>query len=133
MSTFRRISTYGLAYLLWVISFILGGLVLFQLREAILTAISVSTFQGSSSDRELFYASMLMRTVDQWSYLALGIVLIVLIVFFEHHYRTAVESERLRLRFFRATAIEFGLLFVANFVVAALNWVVSSFSFSSLF
>ncbi len=134
MNAFRRVSAYGLAYLLWLVSFVLGGLVLFQLREAYLSVVVVSSYNSAQGNATaLFYSAMQTRTLDQWSYLLLGLLLIVLIVFLENHYRSAVEPGRLRLRFFRVTALEFGLLFVANLVAAIVVWVVDSFSFRSLY
>jgi hypothetical protein len=134
MSAFRRFSAYGLAYLLWLVSFILGGMVLFQIREAYLSLVVVTTFKKVQGDATAeFYAGLQTRALDQWSYLLLGLLLIVLIVFIEHHYRTAVEPGLLRIRFFRVTALEFSLLFVANLTAAATVWSVSAFTFRSLF
>lgn len=134
MSALRRVSVYGLAYLLWFASMILGGLALFQVREAYLSLVSVATYNRTHGNTTAeFYASLQARSLDQWSYLLLGVLLIVLIVFLEHYYRTGVASRRLRLYFFAVTWIEFAVLLVAELGSAAAVWSVAGFTWRSLF
>ena len=130
----RSYSTYALAYLLWAITTILGGMVLLQARDAYLSVVVMSTYDRFKDNaRELFYSSLQTRTLDQWSYLFLGLLLVVLIVFIEHFYRTGVQPGILRLRFFQVTAIEFAGLFLANLTSTMIIWSVSGFTWRSLF
>jgi hypothetical protein len=134
MSVFRRITAYGLAYLLWLASLVLSGLALFQVRDAYLSAVTVGTFkstQGNASAQ--FYAALQVRSMDQWSYLLMGTVMIVLIVFLENFYRGGVSSGRLRLRFFAVTALTFAVLLVAELTSSAMVWIVGGFTWRSLF
>jgi hypothetical protein len=134
MSSLRRYSTYGLAYVLWFASLILGGLVLFQSRDAYLSVVVMSTYDRTKNNAtDLFYSSLQTRSLDQWSYLFLGVLLVVLIVLFEFYYRTGVSSGRLRIRFFQVTALEFAVLFIANLTNEVVIWQVSSFTWRSLF
>ena len=134
MSSIRRFSTYALAYLLWAISIILGGLALLQARDAYLSVVVMSTFNRFKENAaDLFYSSLQTRTLDQWSYLFLGLLLVILIVAVENIYRTGVQPGRLRLRFFQVTTIEFGILFAANLASAIVIWGVSGFTWQSLF
>ncbi len=134
MNSFRRYSAYGLAYLLWFLSFLLSGLVLLQLRDAYLSVIVLSMYNRAQNNAaQLFYSNLAARSLDQWSYLFLGILLIVLIVFFEHYYRTGVQPGRLRLRFFQVIAIEFVVLFASNLTSAIVAWQVGGFTWRSLY
>jgi len=134
MNSFRRLTTYALAYLLWVITILLGGMALLQVRDAYLSALVMSTYDRFKDNAtDLFNSSLQIRSMDQWSYLLLGLLLVILIVFIEHSYRTGVHPGSLRLRFFLVTAVEFGVLFAANLTSAILVWVVSGFTWRSLF
>ena len=133
-NSIRRFSTYALAYLLWAITIVLGGMVLLQARDAYLSVVVLTTFDRYKDNAtDLFYSSLQTRTLDQWSYLLLGLLLVVLIVFIEHFYRTGVQPGILRLRFFQVTAIEFAGLFLANLTSAMVIWGVSGFTWRSLF
>lgn len=134
MNSLRRISTYALAYLLWGITILLGGMVLLQARDAYLSALVMSTYDRFKDNAtNLFYSSLQTRSLDQWSYLLLGLFLVILIVFIEYFYRTGVQPGSLRLRFFQVTAVEFGVLFLANLTSAIVVWEVSGFTWRSLF
>ena len=133
-SEFRRISVYGLAYLLWALSFFLGGLALLQFRDALLAAVVVATFNRTQANpAAAFYAGFQARAADQWTYLVAGIVMVVLIVGLEHFYRSGVQPGLLRLRFFQVTAIEFIVLLVSDLTSAIMVWVVAAFTWRSLF
>ena len=125
---------YALAYLLWVITTILGGLTLFQLRDALLSVLVMSTYDRVKDNATaLFNSSLQTRNMDQWSYLLLGLLLVVLLVFVEYFYRSGVQPGTLRLRFFQVTAVEFVVLFAANLMSAIVVWQVSGFTWRSLF
>ncbi len=134
MSSLRRYSVYVLAYILWAASIILGGMGLLQLRDAYLSAVVMASFNRYQNNATaLFNSSMQTRTLDTWSYLVLGLVLVILIVFLEHFYRTGVIPQKLRLRFFQVTTLEFAVLFIANMISTAVVWQVSGFTWGSLF
>ena len=134
MSSISRYSKYALAYLLWAISIILGAMVMLQARDAYLSVVVLSTYDRFKENATaLFYSSLRTRMVDQWSYLLLGILIVILIVFIENLYRSGVKQRRLRIRFVQVTAIEFGVLFLSNLTAAIVVWEVSGFTWQSLF
>lgn len=134
MNSFQRLTAYALAYLLWVITTLLGGLALLQARDAYLSVVVLSTYNRvKDNPTDLFYSSLQTRTMDQWSYLLLGLLLVILIVFIEHFYRMGVQPGSLRLRFIQVTTVEFGILFVANLTTAMIVWDVSGFTWRSLY
>jgi hypothetical protein len=115
MDRFRLSFSYILAYLLWIVSMGLGVLALFFIREAYLLAIVVSASNRSGRlPSELFALALQARAADQLSIVVLGLFMIILIVYLEHYYRTAVPAGSLWARFSLATAIELGVLFLAN-------------------
>ncbi len=115
MDRFRRSFSYVLAYLLWIVSTGLGILDLYYAREAYLLALAVAAFKRSDRPpAELFDQALRARAADQWSLLAMGMLTIILIVYLEYLYRTSVPSGRMWIRFTLVTAIEIGVLFLAN-------------------
>ena len=115
MDRFRRASSYILAYLLWIVSTGLGILALYYVREAYLLSLAVAAFKRSDRPpAELFDQAMRARAADQWSLLVVGILTIVLIVYLEHLYRSGVPSGSLWARFSLVSALEIGVLFLAN-------------------
>ena len=99
-----------------------------------LSVVVMSTYDRFKDNATaLFYSYLQTRSLDQWSYLLLGLLLVVLIVFVENFYRTGVQPGTLRLRFFQVTTIEFGVLFLANLTSAMVIWDVSGFTWRSLF
>ena len=96
---------YVLAYLLWLIT----GAV-----AVIGAAVLRSTYQILLAfDFSQRYTA---RAVDDFSVLAIGIGLVVLVIFVEHYYRTAVQKGRLWLRFCWLTLLELGIIALLHFV-----------------
>lgn len=81
MKLIRSWSAYVLAYLLWMVSTVFGAFVLFQIREAYLSATTFNTMartQGNATEQ--FYAALQMRSLDVWSLLIEGLIFEVWIV-----------------------------------------------------
>lgn len=96
---------YGLAYLLWLITSavaVIGATVLRSTYQILL-----------AFDFSQRYTA---RAVDDFGVLVIGVGLVVLVIFVEHHYRTAVQKGRLWLRFCRLTFVELGLIALFHFV-----------------
>ncbi|MFN8486859.1 MAG: hypothetical protein U0350_04650 [Caldilineaceae bacterium] len=96
---------YVLAYLLWLITgtvAVIGAMVLRSTYQILL-----------AFDFSQRYTA---RAVDDFSVLGLGIGLVALVIFVEHHYRTAVQNGQLWVRFCRLTFIELGLIALFHFV-----------------
>ena len=130
----KPVSTYVLSYLFWAVSIVVGAWVLLELRDAFLSVISVLTLENAQGNKtELFYASYRVRMADTWSYLVIGILAVVMVVYLEHVYRTSVATGQVWARFSQITALELGLLAVAGITTAIVMAIVASFSWRTLF
>ncbi len=118
----KPILHYVFAYLLWAISTGFGILVLNLARDTVLLAIVVDTARGKLTSSEMFYQSLRARAADTWTYLILGLLVVILLVALEHLYRTGVASGELWKRFFLVTAIECGVLVLTHSIYFALEW-----------
>ncbi len=124
----KPILHYVIAYLMWAISTGFGIVVLNLGRDTVLLAIVVDTARGKLTTNEMFYASLRARAADSWSYLGLGLLVLILLVGLEHLYRTGVSSGELWKRFFLVSAIECGVLLLTHSIYFALEWSFSPLS-----
>ncbi len=132
MDNIKKYSTYGLAYLLWVVSVVMGYWVVSTVRTTLITLLVVSSINRAESDaRERFYAGLQVRAADVWSIVLMGLAMIVIIVLLENLYRTAVLPGKLWARFSLVTAIGFGVLFLARLTTAILTGVVETLSWGN--
>jgi hypothetical protein len=82
-----------------------------------LTVLSIGLAgKAAISQAELLHANLQVQAAGDWAYLVLGLLMIVLLVFAEHDYRSAVPGGWLWGRFCRLSAIECGLLFGTHLV-----------------
>jgi hypothetical protein len=121
MSPKRHPLQYVVAYLLWIVSTGLGYLILYLSRETFLVGLVVAGSAGELTSSEQFYQSLRMAAASHWSILFLGIFMIVLLVVFEHFYRTGVNSGILFRRFFLVTWIEAAVLLILHIVFVLLR------------
>ncbi len=115
---------YVLAYVLWAVSIVLGAGVSLLARDSLMNALAIASSIGRTQQNpsQAFYSGLQIRAGDTWSYLLLGLALVLLVVFVEHWYRTGVPLGRLLPRFLLVTAVELGVLSAAHgiyFVLAA--------------
>ncbi len=94
---------YVLAYLIWAITFVLTLFTLLQWRNSLFVVLGMTPWNR--------YAE---NTINQFSFLALAIVGLCVIVFAEHYYRTGVESGMLFARFFRVSFMLMVILLMAH-------------------
>jgi hypothetical protein len=134
MERLKSIAAYALVYFLWAISLPLAGMVIYDLRDAILTTLAVITAKlYHSGTREAFYANLQLRAADTTSWLFVGVVLVIVIVLIENIYRTAMFVDRLWSRFFLLIGVCFGLLSLINLVNDLLLLLVGAFTWRGLF
>lgn len=127
----KEFSRYTLAYVLWVVSFVLAGGIGLIARDSFVNALTYSASRLTQNDpRADFYIGLQIRAADTWSFLLLGFLVVAAIVCIEFFYRGGVSKGRLLVRFLLVTAIEMGLLGLAhltNFIIAlslgATSWV----------
>lgn len=130
----KPVSAYILSYLFWAISIVVGAWALLEWRDALLSLVSLLTLESAGDNKsELFYASLRVRTADTWSYLVIGILAVVMIVYLEYVYRTSVQEGQLLARFSQVTAIELGLLALAGITSTIVIAVVARFSWRGMF
>lgn len=117
----QRMSQYIMAWVLWIVSSLLGVLVLFwavrNAVNALAEALTMGALTGTSAEQ--FQRPYTLNAVDRFGVLAVGLVSVLVVVFVEHYYRTGSEQRQLLRRFVLVTAIEVGVLFVALAVQAA--------------
>jgi hypothetical protein len=117
MAQSPRVLNYVLAYLLWAASLLLGVFSLYSVREAYLLALVFSAYNRRGiSAGEILDQALQARAADIWSIFILGLLMVVLVVYLEHFYRTAVPAGSLGVRFALVSAIELGVLLLANAV-----------------
>jgi hypothetical protein len=107
----NKYAHFALVYVLWVVSIIAGIFVALQARDAIINAINIRTagaMQGMTTGA--FDLGMRARAASAWSYLILGVVMIVFVVWLEHYYRTAGSNGKLLARFLKITAWTLAIL-----------------------
>ncbi|MCB0087990.1 MAG: hypothetical protein KDE54_08755, partial [Caldilineaceae bacterium] len=88
-------SRYLLAYLLWFVSIVLAFVNLLKWRSSAMIILGITSW-----DRYLEHA------LNQFGFLFLAILGLIIIVFTEFYYRTGVEKNLLFRRFFLITLIE---------------------------
>ena len=112
----RRISSYLLAWGLWVLSSASGVLIMFWgVYDAIRSVTEILTMgklvQGSSAEQ--FQVPYTRNAVERFAVLTLGILSVLLVVGIEHFYRTSVGPRQIWQRFVGVTAVQLGVLFIA--------------------
>ena len=130
MKNIRQYSVYILAYVLWAVSLIGGFWVVLRLREALITLIVILNLDRYQSDAaQRFETALQVKAAESWSYLFMGIILIVLIIILESVFRNGAHKGEIWSRFSLVLAVELGFLFVAELVIAlaagtvqALTW-----------
>jgi hypothetical protein len=108
---------YILTYLFWLITCGLALLDALVLRS---TYHVLLTFDFSQR-----YAA---RAVDDLSVLVLGVLLLILVIFIEHYYRTGAQNNKLLTRFCLLTTIELGMLALLHLVQIGVAWAYGSFN-----
>jgi hypothetical protein len=119
----RRTSEYIVGYVLFAFNTVVAALVGWFGSRFVVAGLSILTAaRTAGNERETFYAQFSLRATDVWSYLVIGVLLIIVYVFLEWWYRTGVQTGRLWVRFYSVTAIECGVMFVLNmlYIIPAL-------------
>ncbi|OQA45029.1 MAG: hypothetical protein BWY52_01439 [Chloroflexi bacterium ADurb.Bin325] len=114
----KAASQYILAYLLWALTTALIVVAALLVRNALIGSLTMATIAGLDMNAPgAFDTSMRLRTMGAWSYPILGIILVVLVVFLEHYYRTALSILQLLARFVRVAAFTVIALFVGHLIL----------------
>ncbi|MCB0081315.1 MAG: hypothetical protein KDE47_10305 [Caldilineaceae bacterium] len=114
-------SRYLLAYLLWFVSIVLAFVNLLKWRSSAMIILGITSW-----DRYLEHA------LNQFGFLFLAILGLIIIVFTEFYYRTGVEKNQLFRRFFLITLIELILLTLADLAYVVGSIVLNFFAPQSL-
>ena len=125
MNQNKNVLEYVLAYILWAVSIFLSFWVVMKARDALLSALVVSSLDRFESNaREKFYTSLEIRVADVWSWLLVGLVLVVLIVYLEHVFRSLVSTARLWPAFWLISACQVGIFSLASLAIFLMESVV---------
>lgn len=103
---------YALAYLLWLITFAAGIFVMLTVRA------TFNIFVTFGVDWDRFR----VRAVDQFLFFGLGILLVILLIWSEHLYRTGAQKDRLWPRFGGISAVLLGVLGFCHAAQSILTW-----------
>jgi membrane protease YdiL (CAAX protease family) len=137
MSRTERMKTavsYGLVYLLWAITLPLGGWMLYNLRDTILTTLAIMTAHNVGQNvREAFYANLQLRAADTTSWLFVGVVMVILIIAIENILRFGMLAGQLWSRFFLVVAVCLSVLCLTNLANDLLRLDVGGFTWRGLF
>jgi hypothetical protein len=101
----QELAHYTLAYLLWVVAIVLAVLGAMVARETYLLLVALNPIHR-----------YIAHAINNFLILLLGLVVLGVIVFAEHYYRTAVPQGRLAARFARLTMILVGVIAVLHTV-----------------
>jgi len=97
----RRILTYVLVYLLWLVTAALGVLSAVWVHGTLQLALVTTSWHRYS-----------LNAVDKFSMFFLGLLLLGMFIFSEYYYRTGARKGKLLSRFGLFTAVELGILLV---------------------
>jgi hypothetical protein len=112
----RSLAHYALAYLFWIITCALALLVAWVVRSTYVLLMGVALANPSLNSSQVFNATLRSNAVDRFALVLLGVVVLVVFVLSEYYYRSGASQGRLLRRFWRATALELGLLAVCHLV-----------------
>ncbi len=131
---FKTLISYVLTYLMWAISLPLGGWVIYDLRDTVLTIMAVLTAKlYQSGTRDAFYANLRLRAADTTSWLVVGVALVAVIVVIENVYRLGMLAGHLWSRVFMVATCCFGLLCLFGLVNDLMRLIIDAFTWRDLF
>jgi type IV secretory pathway TrbD component len=129
MSRVKLIVNYAVAYIMWILSFLLWLLFMFLSREAIAGLLMRFYLDGSLNKMKFF------QFFNQWYFYFLGLVWLILMIVVENYFRQGVIKRNLYRRISLIVGPEIILLSIANFVrslvtvFAIQDWLISGFGF----
>ncbi len=113
----KDVSNYVLAYLLWAVSVVISAFIGLNARDVLFNGLVVSlSGNAGQSQASDFYLGLQLRAVEPWSYIFLGIVVVILIAVLEHYYREGAGKNQLIPRFLKVTGISIALLAVVHVI-----------------
>jgi|GEM_PF-1108800 len=126
----KEVSRYTLAYILWAASVLLSGAIGLIAQGSLINLLAFLASPLTANDKRAdFYIGLQIRAADTWSYVVLGLLIVAVIAFVEHYYRTGVAQHRLLIRFLMVTSIQMMVLSLAhltNFIIGisigAVGW-----------
>jgi len=131
MKNIRQYSVYLLAYTMWASCVAAGFWVVLRLREAMLSLIVIASLDRYEAGvRERFYTTLQMRATDVWSYLLMGMILIVLIVVLETVFRVGAQKGQVWQRFSLVIGVELAVLFLSELSIALAAGAVQSMTWA---
>ncbi len=119
MENIKKLSNYATAYVLWAVCVLMSIWAAFRVRDAILSWLVLGSLDRyESGARERFYTALQFRATETWSYLVMGLALVVVVVVLEHVFRTGAQAKRVWARFSLMMAVILGVLCLAELAIA---------------
>ncbi len=112
--------SYVVAYALWAVSVTASVLVGLLVQSALVQMATIAALDTAGDPGAALDASLRIRFGDVWSYMLIGLILVAVVVFVEHWYRTGVETGRVLVCFLHVTVFQFAILFVVHSVYFAM-------------
>lgn len=130
----RKTWEYILAYVLWIISCVVGAFVGFwAVRSAWDALVEILTLgQTMGTPEQRFQVTFTRNAYDRFGVVALGVLGVLMVVLIEHYYRTGVERGVLPRRVVLVTLIEVSVLFVSLALQVALAGLMGLFTIWSI-
>ncbi len=110
-------SRYVLAYLLWAVSIVLSAFIGLVARDVLFNGLVVSMAGNAGQSKSAdFYLGLQLRGVEPWSYVILGIAVVIVVVVLEHYYLEGARKKLILPRFLKVTGIEIAVLAVVHMI-----------------
>jgi hypothetical protein len=106
----RNILTFLLVYALWLLSSAVALVVAWVIRQTYLLVAGVLLSDPDLTSSQLFNANLRANAVDRWAILVLGVMIVVLVVYVEHYYRTGAAKGKLLQHFLRVSSYQVGVM-----------------------
>jgi hypothetical protein len=130
----RKTSEYILAYVLWIVSCVVGAFIGFwAVRSAWDALVEIMTLdQAMGTPEQRFQVTFTRNAYDRFGVVVLGVLAVLMVVLIEYYYRTGVDQGALPRRVVLVTLIEVGVLFVSLALQVALAGVMGLFTIWSI-
>lgn len=130
----RKTWEYILAYVLWIVSCIIGAFIGFwavrSAWDALVEMVTLGQALGTPTQR--FQVIFTRNAFDRFGVVALGVLGVLMVVLIEYYYRTGVDQGVLPRRVVLVTLSEVSVLFVSLALQVALAGVMGLFTIWSI-
>lgn len=120
MAKIKNLTTYAIAYAMWIASFLLWVLFMFLSRTAILDILGTFYVQGGTEIGR-FQRGKEVQFIDRAYLVGTGLIWLVLMIVVESYFRNGAEKGDLARRIGRIVGPELLLIFASDLTLAFVN------------